>query len=73
MASMSAVASGIGGGFSHNSQWPWRCTRARAFPGFASKCKMREACAYSTASPATCSKDGSRITLRSRCAFGTLR
>ncbi len=46
---------------------------ARAFPGLDSRCKMRDACAYSTGSLLTCSKDGMRMTLRSRCAFGTLR
>ena len=40
-----AGVSGMGGGFSHRSVSPWRCTRARAFPGFDSWCRMRDACA----------------------------
>ena len=61
--------SGIGGGLSHTSTSPCRCTSARALPGLVSRCRMREACAYSTGSRATCSYDGMRITLRSRSAL----
>src|SRR5215467_3391807 len=71
--SISLVVRGIGGGFSHTSTSPWRCTSARALPGFDSRCRMREACAYSTGSAATASYDGMRITLRSRSAFFTRR
>ena len=33
-ASISAVVSGSGGGLSQTSRSPWRCTSARALPGF---------------------------------------
>src|SRR5438067_4717080 len=56
----------MGGGFSHTSVSPWRCTSARALPGLDSRCRMREACAYNTGSAATASQAGMRITLRSR-------
>ena len=69
--SSSCVLSGTGGGFNHTSRSPWRCTSARALPGLASMCRMREACAYNTGSAATASYDGSRMTLRSRSTFGT--
>src|SRR5580700_11473299 len=63
----------MGGGLSHTSVSPWRCTSARALPGFDSRCRMREACAYNTGSAATASQEGMRITLRSRSAFFTRR
>ena len=58
--------SGTGGGLSHRSWSPWRCTRARALPGLVSRCSTRLACAYSTGSRFTLSNAGSRITVLSR-------
>ena len=64
-----AWSSGSGGGLSQTSRSPWRCTSARALPGLVSRCSMREACAYSTGSPVTCSKTaGGR-----RCVRGRVR
>ena len=39
---MSAVDNGIGGGLSHTSKVPWRCTSARALP-VATEAVMRDA------------------------------
>ena len=63
----------MGGGLSQTSVSPWRCTSARALPGFDSMCRMREACAYSTGSSRPARTPGSRMTLRSRSAFFTRR
>ena len=62
----------MGGGLSHTSMSPCRCTKARALCGLVSRCKIRLACAYNTGSDLTCSKSGKRITVLSRGGNGRL-
>ncbi len=60
---------GTGGGLSHTSLVPCFWINARALPGFDSRCRTREVCAYITWSLATVSKDGSLTTVFCRADF----
>ena len=78
-----AVVSGIGGGLSHTSLSPCRCTRRARVAGIAFRCRMRDACAYNDgigphllvrrhaddAAFAGCVGDFARMALMSSCAY----